>query len=155
MEGRFIMNIRQKYNDFFVTCFNMILKNEEAMLKSIDPKLSVTEIHVIDAIYSAGENNLSKKVAAALKVKAGTLTTSVDTLVKKGYVIKTQDKTDKRVARLSLTENGRVANETHLAFHKKMIDEIVDELTEVEADALINALVKLKNYLQNEREDNL
>ena len=62
------MDVREKYNDFFVKCFNLILKREKEMLVSIDKTLSMTEIHVIEAVFSAGGDNTPKRVAQTLRV---------------------------------------------------------------------------------------
>lgn len=148
------MDILKKYNDFFVTCFNLILKKEEVMLQSIDRRLSVTEIHVLEAVDNAGENNASKNVAAALGISLGTLTTSIHTLLHKGYVEKTKDPTDKRVSRLTLTEKGKKANETHIKFHKQMIKELLENLDEAESEALLSSLIKIKNFLGEKKFEN-
>lgn len=141
------MDLHQKYNDFFVKCFNLILKREQEMIKNIDNSLSVTEIHVIEAVAKAGENNTAKRVAELLRVSPGTLTASATTLCEKGYLTRTKDCGDKRVCRLSLTNKGRDANAVHLRFHEKMIESLLKDIDENEAEALISALEKLKNFL--------
>ena len=140
------MDLQQKYNAFFVECFNLILKREKEMLLEIDKSLSSTEIHVIENI-AAAENNTSKRVAELLRVSPGTLTTSIGTLCKKGYVLRKQDAADKRVVRLFLTENGKKAHEIHMAFHKRMIESFLTEINDDEAQSLIVALEKLKDFL--------
>lgn len=139
--------MNERYNKFFVKCFNLILKKEEAMLKQIDANLSMTEIHVIEAVYNAGADNSSKNVAHALGISLGTLTTSVKTLIEKGYLEKQKDKNDKRVSRLFLTEKGKQANESHLGFHAAMIRELLDGLDEERAAILLDALEKLSKFL--------
>ncbi len=141
------MELHEKYNDFFVRCFNLILKRENEMLGQIDRSLSVTEIHVIESIAKAGGNNTSKEVAKLLRVSPGTLTTAIDTLCKKGYVAREKDGEDKRIIRLFLTEKGKSAHAVHMEFHKNMIDCILKDLSGSEAETLIVALEKLKNFL--------
>jgi DNA-binding MarR family transcriptional regulator len=46
------------------------------------------------------------EIADALKVTRGTLSITVDSLVKKGYVIRTRNKQDRRVIILYLTEKA-------------------------------------------------
>ena len=117
------------------------------MLRGIDKALSLTEIHVIEAIFNAKENNTSKNVAETLRVSPGTLTTSVNTLCHKGYVIKEKDPEDKRLSRLSLTEKGIRANEVHARFHEAMIDSILKNSDEKEAEVLVSALEKIQGFL--------
>ena len=141
------MELRERYNAFFVKCFNNILKKEKEMLCRIDKTLSLSEIHVIEAICNAGENNTSKNVAENLRVSPGTLTTAVNTLVHKGYVYKEKDAADKRVSRLSLTGKGLEANALHARFHAAMIDSILKSTEEKEAEVLIAALEKIQVFL--------
>lgn len=141
------MDVREKYNDFFVKCFNLILKREKEMLVSIDKTLSMTEIHVIEAVFSAGGDNTPKRVAQTLRVSPGTLTASVNTLAAKGYLRKEKDGSDKRVIRLFLTEKGARANAVHMRFHERMVDSFLENVNEAEAESLISALEKLKNFL--------
>ena len=141
------MDLREKYNDFFVKCFNLILKREKEMLSMIDKRLSITEIHVIEYIVEAGKNNTSKQVSKLLRVSPGTLTTAVNTLCKKGYVRREKDGADKRVIRLFLTEKGEKAHAVHIAFHKRMVDSFLSAASEEEAVSLIAALEKLKDFL--------
>ncbi|MFR6055003.1 MAG: MarR family winged helix-turn-helix transcriptional regulator [Eubacteriales bacterium] len=140
------MELRERYNAFFVKCFNNILKKEKEMLCRIDKTLSLSEIHVIEAICNAGENNTSKNVAENLRVSPGTLTTAVNTLVHKGYVYR---KRTRRQAGIPLIAHrkGLEANALHARFHAAMIDSILKSSEEKEAEVLIAALEKIQVFL--------
>ena len=86
----------QKLNDFLVGVFNDILRLEEANLRQSCGNLSVTELHVLDAVARCGPLCGMADIAAALKVTAGTATVAVKTLEQKGYLVRTRHKTDKR-----------------------------------------------------------
>lgn len=61
----------QKLNDFLVGVFNDILRLEEASLRQSCGNLSVTELHVLDAVSHCAPQCGMADIAAALKVTAG------------------------------------------------------------------------------------
>ena len=80
--------------------------------------LSLREVQLIDAVcrtVDQGGDNRSTAIAAARRMAAGTLTSAVDLLVKKGYLIRLRDGKDRRVVRLMPTQQGRDASERHRA----------------------------------------
>ena len=88
-------------NQFLVEVFGQILKAEAACLAGKD--LSLRELHLIDAVCRAvdqGGDNRSTAIAAALGITAGTLTSAVNLLEKKGYLLRRRDERDKRVVHL-------------------------------------------------------
>ena len=90
-------------------------------------------MHVIDAIGIDRPKNMSS-IARELSVTVGTLTISVNSLVKKGYVVRQRSEhrssEDRRVVFISLSEKGVKAYYHHKKFHEQMIDSVVKELTE-------------------------
>ena len=62
-------------------------------------------MHVIDAIGLDSNKNMSS-IARELAVTVGTLTISVNSLVKKGYVTRKRSNEDRRVVFISLSEKG-------------------------------------------------
>ena len=139
----------QKLNEFFVNCFYSILNAEERVMESItNGKLSLKEIHVIDAVFRArltGENNFST-IAKVLGVTLGTFTTSFSKLEEKGYLIKEQFKDDKRIYYVEPTRLAKLINDEHTAFHQKMMQGIMDTVTEKELENIIVALGKLSEF---------
>lgn len=140
-------NKREVINYLLVDLFNHILRIEEDSLKKSGVKLSMTEVHVLEAINLSNSKTMSS-VANRLKVTLGTLTTSVNGLIRKGYVNKTQNQEDKRIFNLSLTSSGKEVIEIHDKFHKKMIESILDDLLLEEDDVLIQSLENISNYFK-------
>ena len=87
-------------------------------------------------------------VARELEVTTGTLTISVNSLVKKGYVNRTRSEEDRRVVLVSLSKKGQKAYLHHRKFHEEMIDAVLKDLTEEEQGALENALLKLTRFFR-------
>jgi len=143
---------KEKLNEFFVSCFYSILSAEERTLESIsNGKLSLKEIHVIEAVFKAkstNENNFST-IAKLLGVTLGTLTISFSKLEKKGYLVKEQHKNDKRIYYIEPTRLAELINDEHAAFHKKMIGGIIETVTEEELENLVGALNILNNFFKS------
>lgn len=134
------------FNEFFVECFNQILRKEESVLSQADKNISVSEFHLIEKISQLKDNNTSKAIAKALGITLGSLSVSAKILEKKGYITKEKDNHDKRISRLYLTEKGIYINEIHRNFHINMIDSVLKELTEDEAEILLSSLIKIKKF---------
>ena len=134
---------RRAVNGFFVNVFNKILLYEEQALNQAGCEgLSVREIHVLEAVETlaaAGHNRMSR-IAAQLSISVGALTTSVNVLVRKGYLCRESGEKDRRVVYVRLTDAGRQAAERHRAFHERMVDSLETRLDDEEWDALTRSL---------------
>lgn len=63
-------------------------------------------MHIIEAIGVSGKTTMSV-VAKKMKITAGSLTTAVNGLVNKKYVMRARGEEDRRVVYIWLTEKGR------------------------------------------------
>lgn len=141
----------ERLNCFLVGVFNEILKTEEQALSAQVPDLSVREFHVIEEVCRAvdrGGDNRATAIAAAQRVTAGTLTASVNLLEKKGYLERRRDEHDRRAVRIVPTEKGRQANELHTRFHKEMVNDVLDILTEEECQVFLRALSGVTTFFR-------
>jgi DNA-binding MarR family transcriptional regulator len=152
------MAISDKYtelNYFLVKVFNEILRIEESSLKTAEfNNLSIREMHVIEAVCIANEketDNRATDIAHALRISAGTLTTTVALLEKKGYLIRKKDTQDKRIIRLKPTEKGTMANQFHQKFHHQMVTNVMDTLNKEEIESLINGLKSLTMFFDSKK----
>lgn len=142
----------QRINGFLVNIFNEILKTEEESLKK-DPShnLSIREMHTIETVCKAVESgeNTASEIAAFQRITGGTLTTTVNRLEKKGYVLRMQDQKDKRQVRILPTEKGRLANMVHASFHKKMVQSVMAVLNEEELAAFVKGLETIEAFFRS------
>ena len=77
------MDPRETINDILVSLFNDILKlEEEAIITDEFKDITNNDMHIIEAVGLSGENTMSV-VAKKLGITAGSLTTSVNSLVNK------------------------------------------------------------------------
>ena len=82
------MGSREVINDTLVNLFNEILKLEEDVLVTGEfQNISVNDFHVINAIGMEDTKNMST-IAKQLDITVGSLTTAINALVRKGYVVR-------------------------------------------------------------------
>ena len=142
------MNPHDTINDILVNLFNEILKlEEEAIITDEFKDITNNDMHIIEAVGLSGENTMSV-VAKKLGITAGSLTTSVNSLVNKKYVIRQRSEEDRRVVFLKLTEKGKRAYEHHREYHRQMTEAVISRLDEAEVSILIKTLTGLSEFFR-------
>lgn len=140
------MDINVTLNDLLVKLFRSINTIEEQAIRTEEYRdVTANDMHVIEAIGIGREKNMTT-VARTLSVTTGTLTIAMNSLVKKGYVVRTRSEEDRRVVLISLTEKGERAFLHHQKFHEEMIEEVVSLLSEEEKEVLQKALGSLYQF---------
>ena len=136
-------------NEVLVRLFRDIMDIEQKAIITPEFKdITNNDMHVIEAIGIGVPKNMSS-IARELSVTVGTLTIAMNSLVKKGYVVRSRGEEDRRVVYISLSERGRRAYEHHAEFHKEMIESVAKELTREELEVLVKALSKLNRWFRN------
>lgn len=149
------MDADKTLNDILVKLFNDLMDIEDKCLITGEFRnISNNDMHVIEAVGMEEPRSMTE-VAKRLNITTGTLTKSIDALVKKKYVVRNRSEEDKRVVKLSLTELGERAYEHHARFHKNMIDDIKGQLDDGETRVLIATLGKLVAYFQEKYKEYL
>ena len=137
-------------NDYFLHSALHLLTLEEQCLRRVCAKdLSIRELHVLEAVSSlrGSEKNTMAEIARYLHLSPASLTTAVNVLVKKGYVVRNYSPTDRRVIFVLLTDAGVEANRKYLDFIRGMIAEVGRDLDEESADRMISSILTLNDYL--------
>ena len=133
-------------NDILVVLFNEIMDIEEkAIITGEFCDISNNDMHIIEAVGIEEAKNMST-ISKCLAVTMGTLTTTMNSLVKKGYVLRERSEADRRVVYMSLTDKGRRAYQHHLEFHEEMIKAVVKGMENDEKEILIGSLNRLKEF---------
>lgn len=139
----------QTLNEVLVNLFRDIMDIEQKAIITDEYKdLTNNDMHVIEAIGIDEAKNMST-IARLLSVTVGTLTIAMNSLVKKGYVIRRRGTTDRREVYISLSDKGKAAYEHHAGFHKAMIESVSKELTQEEMEMLVRTLVKLNRWFRS------
>lgn len=147
------MDSYETLNQILVSLFRDIIDIEQQAIITEEFKdITSNDMHVIDAIGIGIPKNMST-IARELSVTVGTLTIAMNSLVKKGYVVRNRGQEDRRVVYISLSDKGKLVYDNHARFHKEMIDNIMKQLESNEMEALIKALTKLNLWFQNRREN--
>ena len=143
------MDTYQTLNEVLVNLFRDIMDIEQKAIITEEYKdLTNNDMHVIEAIGTEEPKNMST-IARLLSVTVGTLTIAMNSLVKKGYVIRQRGTVDRREVYISLSEKGRKAHEHHARFHKAMIDSVSSELSQDEMEMLVKTLTKLNLWFRS------
>lgn len=140
-------------NEVLVSLFRNVNDVEQkAVITQEFKDITNNDMHVIDAIGVGEPKNMSS-IARILSVTVGTLTISINSLVKKGYVVRQRGSEDRRVVYISLSDKGRKAYDHHKRFHEQMINAVTEKLTEEELKVLVEMLTKLDSWFRSFEEN--
>lgn len=139
-------------NDYFLhSALHLLTLEEQCLRKSCASDLSVRELHVIEAVAALTESgkNTMAEIARYLHLSPASLTTAVNVLVKKEYIVRDYSPLDRRVIYVRLTEKGTDANRSYLDFVRDMICRVTENVDEQSADSMIEAMLRLSEYLED------
>lgn len=139
-----------RIHQFLTGAFYTLLRQQENALKSGRfGNLSISELHTLEVIGDLRRTEKAgsmRAAAEALNVTAGTLSVSVSTLAKKGYLCKERAAADRRVVRLRLTPDGEEAYEEHKAFHRRLVRFLNERLCAEDLAGLTRALALIEEF---------
>lgn len=145
------MDINETLNEVLVKLFRDINTIEERAIRTEEYRdMTANDMHVIEAIGTGEPKNMTT-VAKILSVTTGTLTISMNALVKKGYVQRVRSEEDRRVVLVSLTEKGKRAFAHHKRFHDEMIRQVLKGLDGQEQEILRKALLNLMGFFEKRK----
>ena len=138
---------KEVINMLLVDVFNHILRIEESTLKERGVTLSMSEVHVLEAIRNS-EIPTMGEVAKRLRITLGTLTTSINILVRKKFVYRYTDDKDRRKVYLKLTETAFDVLKIHDKFHNEMIEATFEDISLEKDEVLMKSLANLTQYFK-------
>ena len=139
---------KEQLNDIVVNLFHEIAYQEEkAVITEEFKDISNKELHIIDAIGTGSPKNMSS-IAKALNITVGTLTIAINSLLKKGYVIRRRGEQDRRIVYISLSDKGKEAFDHHSQFHRAMLEDVLSRLDEEEERLLIRIMEYFRDYYE-------
>ena len=152
MENALTKDDLKTLDELLSSTFNSILRIEERSLNNrLTEGLSIAELHTICAV-GLHEANPMKVIANRLGITLATLTVMINKLEKRSYVKRERSETDRRQVLVALTAKGRKAMRAHDAFHKKMVESALAELTPEEEGVFVKAVGKIKAFFDAESE---
>ena len=142
------MDAYKTINDILVNLINEIWELEEKAIITEEFKdLTNNDMHVIEAIGTGEGNNMSS-IAKKLNITVGSLTTAMNSLVNKSYVMRERSEKDRRVVYVKLTEKGVRAYRHHEDYHRQMTEAILAKLSEDEIPVLMKTLDGLSEFFR-------
>lgn len=144
---------RELIRHILVDVFDDVLGLQEKYLKSHGVPLTINEVHTLEAILKAGDNNRMSDIADSLDITLSTFSINIKRLINKGYVERVADDVDRRIGRLSLTENAAKAIEVHELFHDQLVDSLFADLAIGDDKFLIESLVKIDNHFKKMKKE--
>lgn len=152
MENALTKDDLKTLDELLSSTFNSILRIEERSLNNrLTEGLSIAELHTICAV-GLHEANPMKVIASRLGITLATLTVMINKLEKRSYVKRERSETDRRQVLVALTAKGRKAMRAHDAFHKKMVESALADLTPEEEGVFVKAVGKIKAFFDAESE---
>ncbi len=143
------MSSHEVINQVLVDLYNEIWELEEkAIISGEFVDISNNDMHIIERIGIEEGDNMSS-IAKKLKITVGSLTTAMNNLVNKGYVVRERSEQDRRVVYIQLTEKGKRAYHHHAKFHEAMTNAAVAHLKEEELPILVKTLKGLSEFFQS------
>jgi DNA-binding MarR family transcriptional regulator len=103
--------------------------------------LTHTQMHYLETINLLDNPSITE-LATSLKLTKPTVTVAVDKLIEKDYLYKIQSDEDRRSAHLHLTEKGKLINQMHDYYHKRIAESFSRKLSNKELETLVGLLTK-------------
>lgn len=140
-------DFEKRINHLLTDTYKNVVKVEENMLKSTQSPLSISEIHLLEAVGNAeGHTQTVSALAETLDITTSSVTIAVGKLVRRGYLLKDKSLLDGRSVCITLTREGEKIHRLHRYFHMKMVRSLVENFDEGERRALLSGLEKLDKF---------
>lgn len=135
---------------FLVEVFHDVLRLESENLRQSGCRdLSVSEMHLLEAAALDEQGCGMGLLAERLSLSAGSVTTAVNALVRKGYLERARCEADRRRVIVTLTPKAREALEHYRRFHAQLVDSVASQLDEAALASLGDALGILHGFFRN------
>lgn len=136
-----------KYNEMFdmaIDTFRKILYPEEWI--KLDLQLSKSELFTLLQVDRNGEIIMSQ-IADFINIPMSTATGLIERLVKKGYIERVRNETDRRIVAIRLTDEGKkLADEVKQSI-SAFIGKIFEALTDEEEKLMMSMFTKITGIL--------
>ena len=119
---------------------NLLVGDLKKTLKNYP--INATEFSVMEFLYSKGEKSI-QEIRDRILLASGSATYVVDSLEKKGYIMRNVSQKDKRVTYIRLTEEGMKLIDDIFPIHKKNTKRIFEKINDKELVILKEILKKI------------
>ena len=109
--------------------------------------LTTVESFCMEVIMALGEPTIAQ-FSHMMNLSTPNAAYKINSLVKKGYVIRTRSEKDRRVVLISLDEKGRRAYKRHQQFHLDMVQAMRQGLDDEQCRILTQAMRNLRDHFK-------
>jgi DNA-binding MarR family transcriptional regulator len=131
-------------SELLVDFFNIFHAWEEEAVSSLKTKLSILEVHAIEALGRRPPLKM-RKLAEIMEISTPSVTAVVDKLEKKGFARRRTTPKDRRVFLIELTKKGLELFEKHTDQHKNMADRVLTCIPEDKVPIFLETLRNIVN----------
>ncbi len=111
-------------------------------------KLTINQLHYIDAIHSLGEPTITE-IAEKMKITKASVTTGINKLIQLGYVEKNQSTIDRRVFHVRLTDPAQELIQARFQALREYGEVVRAALSEEETRQFQATLAKIVQLFKN------
>ena len=104
--------------------------------------LCLSDFAILETLLNRGQQPVNT-IGQRINLTSGAVTTAVDRLEARGFVVRQLDPTDRRARIVTLTPQGRETIGAIFGQHKKAMDQVARGLTDAERATLIRLIKKL------------
>lgn len=117
-------------------------------------KLDITDVtpNEVKVLYMVGTSNTKSmsEIAERLKITRGSLSITIDSLVKKGYVIRTRNKQDRRIIIVYLTRKSIFVVRGYGKFYYNLLSNLIEQLTPEKGIIVKEMLEELNTIIETD-----
>lgn len=142
--------IIQSIGEKLFESYNLTIQLEKKELEASQFKdLSIKDLHTIHMIGSDKELTITE-ISKQLCLTKATLTSTIDKLEKRGYVLRKRNSKDRRIINIILTKKGKLLYKLYTKRHKEYMSILLKKATPSELTDLDIKLDSFVNYLKIE-----
>lgn len=141
------------FNDSFIKIFFQSLLLLERRLRVVTHNtLTLREVMILSIIerLAKTKRNTSGNIAAYLQVSPPVISTSIKTLIKKGYIIKRINHDDNRFFYLDLTDKGKDSNRKSVDFNTQIMKKITGNLSPFDIKGIFKLFKSIELIIDEE-----
>lgn len=132
-------------NNSFITDHYQLVKMDNIIFTKWCKKYNILymDAHLLLSIEESKGTSEPTKLSEELLIPKQSITSMLDKLEKKGYILRTHSEKDRRKINISLTESGKKIVETIQAAFKMTEKEILNHLNKDEINNMLNTYKKM------------
>lgn len=141
------------FQDLFLKFyFQAYLLIERSIRIRSQNKLTIREVLLLGLLdrMKKSNNHTVMNVAKYLQVSPPIISSSIKSLIRKGYLKKVLNTNDNRVYFLELTDQGKISNQRSFQFADKLVKKSIGKLSMFDIRSLMKAFQVVENIIDEE-----